>query len=51
MEKKDDNKLLSCVVGTNVRNVINKANELGIKKEDIVQMFILRDQVYLVYYK
>ena len=49
--KKEETKLLQCVVGPNIRNVVNQANELGISREDIIQMFTLRDQVYLVYYK
>lgn len=53
MEKefKENDRILHCIVGYNVRNIISQANELEIKREDIVQMFILGEQVYLVYYK
>lgn len=51
MKKKEDSKLLHCIVGPTVRNIVIQANELEIKKEDIVEMFVLREQVYLVYYR
>ena len=43
-------KVITAVVGTTVRDVIKQAIELEIKKEDIVSMFPLGGQVYLVYY-
>lgn len=51
MGESENKRLIQCIVGSNVRNVINQANELEIKREDIIQMFILTGQVYLVYYK
>lgn len=53
MEKEfeEDNRTLHCIVGYNVRNIVSQANELEIKRKDIVQMFVLGGQVYLVYYK
>lgn len=49
MEK--DGKIMLCIVGSNIRNIVNQANELKIQREDIVGMFTLREQVYLIYYK
>lgn len=45
-----DGKILTCVVGDTIRNVVKQANELNIEKEDIVSMFTLNGQIYLVYY-
>lgn len=50
-ETKKSKSLLHCIVGNTVRSVVSQANELEIQREDIVQMFILGTQVYLVYYK
>lgn len=44
-------KLMTCIIGQTVRSIINQANELEITKEDIVSMFALGGQIYLVYYK
>lgn len=46
-----DGKIMLCIVGNNVRNIVNQANELDIQREDIVGMFALGEQVYLVYFK
>ncbi|QOR58281.1 hypothetical protein [uncultured phage cr106_1] len=43
-------KVITAVVGATVRDVIKQAIELDIKKEDIVSMFPLGGQIYLVYY-
>lgn len=43
-------KVITAVVGATVREVIKQAIELDIKKEDIVNMFPLGGQIYLVYY-
>lgn len=51
MGESENKGLIQCIVGANVRNVVSQANELEIKREDIIQMFILGGQVYLVYYK
>lgn len=45
-----EGKILTCVVGDTIRNVVKQANELNIEKEDIVSMFTLNGQIYLVYY-
>ena len=47
----DNNKLRTCIVGQKIRSIISQANELGIPREDIVNMFTLGGQIYLVYYK
>lgn len=49
MEK--EKTLITCIIGSTVREVIKQAQELEIKREDIVNMFSLREQVYLVFYK
>lgn len=46
-----DGKIMTCIVGQTVRDIINQANELDISKEDIVNMFTLGGQIYLVYFK
>lgn len=46
-----ENKILTCITGKTVRSVITQANDIGIAKEDIVNIFSLGEQVYLVYYK
>lgn len=51
MEDTENKKLIQCIVGSSVRNIVKQANELNIQKEDIIQMFILGGQVYLVFYK
>ena len=43
-------KVITAVIGTTVRDVIKQAIKLEIKKEDIVSMFPLGGQIYLVYY-
>lgn len=46
-----DGKIMTCIVGQTVRNIVAQANELEIPREDIVSMFALGAQVYLVFYK
>ena len=48
---KEENKLITCIIGSTVREVIKQAQELEIKREDIVNMFPLGGQIYLVFYK
>jgi len=47
----EEAKSIQCIYGTTVRNVVSQANELNLKKEDIVDIFIFRELVYLIYYK
>lgn len=49
MEK--EKTLITCIIGSTVREVIKQAQELEIKREDIVNMFPLGGQIYLVFYK
>lgn len=44
-------KILACITDSTVRALINKANELGLQKSDIVNMFPLGGQIYMIYYK
>lgn len=46
-----EKKILTCIVGPTVRSIIQRANELEIQREDIINMFALGGQVYLCYYK
>lgn len=47
----DKKKLMTCITGPTVRHIINQANELELNREDIVNMFVLGGQIYLVFYK
>lgn len=47
----EKNKVMTCIVGQTVRGVISQANELGIQREDIVNMLTLGERIYLVFYK
>lgn len=49
MEK--EKTLITCIIGSTVREVIKQAQELEIKREDIVSMFPLGGQIYLVFYE
>jgi len=40
---------IRCLIGTSVREIINEANKMQITKDDIINIFPLKDQVYLVY--
>ena len=46
-----DGKVMACIVGQTVRNIVAQANELEIPREDIINMFALGGQIYLVFYK
>ena len=45
----EESTYIKCLIGSSVREVINKANEIGITKSEIINIFPLKDQVYLVY--
>lgn len=51
MAMSKDGKIMTCIVGYTVRDIINQANELEIPREDIVSIFVLGGQIYLVFYK
>lgn len=42
---------MAIITGGTMRSIVSQANELEIQKEDIVQIYKLGDQIYLVYYK
>ena len=46
-----DGKTMTCITGRTIRSIVEQANELGIAREDIVSMFVLGEQIYLVYYR
>ena len=46
-----DGKVMTCIVGQTVRNIVAQANELEIPREDIISIFTLGGQIYLVFYK
>lgn len=48
---KEEKTFITCIIGSTVREVIKQAQELEIKREDIVNMFSLGGQIYLVFYK
>ena len=48
---REKNKVMTCIVGQTIRGVISQANELGIQREDIVNMLTLGERIYLVFYK
>lgn len=48
---KEENKMMTLITGVTMRSVVSKANELGVQKEDIVQLFHMAGQIYLIYYK
>ena len=48
---KEERTLITCIIGSTVREVIKQAQELEIKREDIVNMFPLGGQIYLIFYK
>lgn len=47
----EKNKVMTCIVGQTIREIISQANELGIQREDIVNMLTLGERIYLVFYK
>ena len=46
-----EEKVIHCIAESNVQTIVQKARKLNIPKEDIVSMFTLGGQVYLVYYR
>lgn len=43
-------KKMMAIYSTNVRGIVTKANELGIKKEDIVSLVPDKGLIILIYY-
>lgn len=48
---KGENKMMMLITGVTMRSIVSQANELGVQKEDIVQLFHMSGQIYLIYYK
>lgn len=48
---KEEKTLITCIIGSTVREIIKQAQELEIEREDIVNIFSLGGQIYLVFYK
>ena len=44
-------KIMTCITGRTIRNIVEQANELEITKDDIVSMFVLGEHIYLIYYR
>ena len=42
---------LACLQASSMRDLVNKVNSLGIKKDDIVQLVPHDDALFLLYYK
>lgn len=51
LNMKEKKTLITCIIGSTVREVIKQAQELEIRREDIVSMFPLGGQIYLVFYE
>lgn len=47
----DKEKEITCIVGLTIRNLLDKAKSLEIKKEDIVNIFPMEGQIYMIFYK
>lgn len=47
----NNNKMWLCINASSMRELVNKANELGITKEDFICIKILDGRIYLHYYK
>lgn len=45
-----EEKVITVLIANNMRQLITKANDLKIPKEDIVGIFPYEKQIYLVYY-
>lgn len=46
-----EGKVIHCIAESNVQTIVQKARKLDLSKEDIIAMFTLGGQVYLVYYR
>lgn len=46
-----EERIIHCIAEDSVRKLVDKANKLSIKKEDIVQIFVLGGQVHMIYYR
>jgi hypothetical protein len=46
-----EDRMIHCIAESNVQTIVQKARKLKIEQSDIVSMFTLGGQVYLVYYR
>lgn len=46
-----EDRMIHCIAKANVQEIIKEARKLKIDQTDIVSMFTLGNQVYLVYYR
>lgn len=46
-----EGKIMSCIVGYTIRDIINQVNEYKLQKEDIVSIFSSEGRIFLIYYK
>ena len=46
-----EDRMIHCIAESNVQAIIQKARKLKIDQTDIVSMFTLGGQVYLIYYR
>ena len=49
--EESNNKIMLVIVAKNMREIVNKANKLGIQREDIVSILPENDQFVLTYYR
>jgi len=45
----EDKSILLCINAPQMRDLLNQANEVGVCKEDIVQILYLHEEYWLVY--
>ena len=46
-----EDRVIHCIAKANVQEIVKEARKLKIEQTDIVSMFTLGGQVYLVYYR
>lgn len=46
-----DSRIITALTATTIRGIVNSANEIGIKREDIVSLLKENGQFVLVYFK
>ena len=46
-----DGKIWLCITASTMRELVKKANDLGITKEDFICMQVMNGLIYLHYYK
>ena len=46
-----EDRIIHCIAKPNVQAIVQEARKLKIEQTDIVSMFTLGNQVYLVYYR